>query len=380
MTTEILAMNRNSIAIAVDSAVTINRQKTANGFTKLFPIDNFPMAIMMYGSANFENIPMENLIADFINTTNFDETDNIEKVKSLFLDFLAQNTPKHNFKKDIESRLDIFKKEITEYFARLNDEEIDSEIQYYLGLEIPYFVLKLEEYSQYDHYFKILKKELGLGKWKAFKNYFFHQLCLYSTGIVIMGFGKYDNFPSYMNFDMVVNNDGNIEISNEQSELCYEYNIIVPFAQTDVILGYLDGIRPEFHDFISISHLIFLNDFLDNFLEFIDFENNLSEGSINNVLKKVNDFKSQLITQNHNFLNYLEFGKEYFFNNFLESMSLLSKEEMAKMVKLLVEITSLRFKVSQELNIVGGEINVGVISKLDGFVWIEKEEYFDEKF
>ena len=59
-------------------------------------------------------------------------------------------------------------------------------------------------------------------------------------------------------------------------------------------------------------------------------------------------------------------------------MSLLSKEEMAKMVELLVEITSLRYKVSQELNIVGGEINVGVISKLDGFVWIKKEKYFDE--
>ncbi|WP_407380391.1 hypothetical protein [Methanobrevibacter sp.] len=59
-------------------------------------------------------------------------------------------------------------------------------------------------------------------------------------------------------------------------------------------------------------------------------------------------------------------------------MSLLSKEEMAKMVELLVEITSLRYKVSQELNIVGGEINVGVISKLDGFAWIKKEKYFDE--
>ncbi|WP_407380389.1 hypothetical protein [Methanobrevibacter sp.] len=301
MTTEILAMNRNSIAIAVDSAVTINRQKTANGFTKLFPIDNFPMAIMMYGSANFENIPMENLIADFINTTNFEEVDDVEKVKSLFLDFLAQNTPKHNFKKDIESRLDIFKKEITDYFARLNDEEIDSEIQYYLGLEIPSFVLKLDEYSQYDHYFKSLKEELGLGKWKTFKNYFFHQLCLYSTGIVIVGFGKYDNFPSYMNFDMVVNNDGNIEISNEQSELCYEYNIIVPFAQTDVILGYLDGIRPEFHDLIIKSNPIFLNDFLDEFIEFIDLEDNLAEGNINNVLKKVNEFKSNMVCQNQNF-------------------------------------------------------------------------------
>ena len=48
------------------------------------------------------------------------------------------------------------------------------------------------------------------------------------------------------------------------------------------------------------------------------------------------------------------------------------------MAELLVKITALNYKVSFNLDMVGGEINVAVISKWDGFVWIKKEEYYDK--
>lgn len=57
MACEIIAMNGNCAIIAVDSAVTINMQKTADGFTKLFKLDDdLAMGLMIYGSSNFENI------------------------------------------------------------------------------------------------------------------------------------------------------------------------------------------------------------------------------------------------------------------------------------------------------------------------------------
>lgn len=45
----------------------------------------------------------------------------------------------------------------------------------------------------------------------------------------------------------------------------------------------------------------------------------------------------------------------------------------------LVKITSLRYHASMDFNIVGGEVNVALISKFDGFVLVKKEEYYSRE-
>jgi ATP-dependent protease HslVU (ClpYQ) peptidase subunit len=66
MTSEVIIMNRNAMALAADSAVTMGNIKTYNGVNKLFYISNNPpIGIMIFGSADFENIPMETLIKEF---------------------------------------------------------------------------------------------------------------------------------------------------------------------------------------------------------------------------------------------------------------------------------------------------------------------------
>jgi hypothetical protein len=46
----------------------------------------------------------------------------------------------------------------------------------------------------------------------------------------------------------------------------------------------------------------------------------------------------------------------------------------------MVSITSFRQQISPEEETVGGPIDVAVISKGDGFVWINRKFYFDQKF
>ena len=54
MTSEILILNNNAIAMAADSAVTVGGKKTYNGVNKLFMLSNNPpMGIMIFGSAEF---------------------------------------------------------------------------------------------------------------------------------------------------------------------------------------------------------------------------------------------------------------------------------------------------------------------------------------
>jgi len=47
------------------------------------------------------------------------------------------------------------------------------------------------------------------------------------------------------------------------------------------------------------------------------------------------------------------------------------------MAEALVSLTSLKRRVSMEEESVGGPVDVAVVSKGDGFIWIKRKHYFD---
>ena len=55
----------------------------------------------------------------------------------------------------------------------------------------------------------------------------------------------------------------------------------------------------------------------------------------------------------------------------------LPKDELAYMAESLVNMTAFKRKVTNDSETVGGPIDVAVISKGDGFVWIKRKHYFD---
>lgn len=59
-----------------------------------------------------------------------------------------------------------------------------------------------------------------------------------------------------------------------------------------------------------------------------------------------------------------------------ETIAVLPKDELALVAESLVQVTSFRQRISQEVETVGGPIDVAVISKGDGFVWIKRKHYF----
>lgn len=54
----------------------------------------------------------------------------------------------------------------------------------------------------------------------------------------------------------------------------------------------------------------------------------------------------------------------------------MPKQELATLASSLIEITSLKRKVSRVQETVGGEVDVAVISKSEGFVWTKRKHYF----
>ena len=69
MTAEVVVMNRSAVALAADSAVTIEAGdsiKVHNTANKLFTLSKYwPIGIMFYGSADFMHIPWETIIKEF---------------------------------------------------------------------------------------------------------------------------------------------------------------------------------------------------------------------------------------------------------------------------------------------------------------------------
>jgi hypothetical protein len=58
-------------------------------------------------------------------------------------------------------------------------------------------------------------------------------------------------------------------------------------------------------------------------------------------------------------------------------IGMLSVGELAELAETLVSIESLKERVTRPTESVSGPIDVAVISKSDGFIWIKRKHYFD---
>ena len=66
----------------------------------------------------------------------------------------------------------------------------------------------------------------------------------------------------------------------------------------------------------------------------------------------------------------------------IDSVATLPIEELALLAESMINITFLRRKVALDRNIgtVGGPIDVAIISKGDGFIWLKRKHYFERKY
>ena len=72
-----------------------------------------------------------------------------------------------------------------------------------------------------------------------------------------------------------------------------------------------------------------------------------------------------------------EWRSEKFVTELIEIVSVLPKEELASLAEALVNLTSLRRRMSRQAETVGGPVDVAVISKGDGLIWMKRKHYFE---
>ena len=73
------------------------------------------------------------------------------------------------------------------------------------------------------------------------------------------------------------------------------------------------------------------------------------------------------------------FRRSTFVNGTLNAVSVLPKDELAELAEMaesLISLTSLRRRMSPDAETVGGPVDVAVISKGDGLIWMRRKHYF----
>jgi len=417
MTAVVGILNKEAVALAADSAVTIggsNGRKILNHANKVYRISNrVPIGLMLYNNANLMGTPWEVIIKIFREETQMEVLPSVSDYVELFISFLRKKQFFTN--EDIQNRmLTDFMKRVFEVinqhaFNNLrnnNPHKIDNQLfkhQIELLIDGMHDTL-ISDFESSISDFQDLSKENFLGSIKEIWDHSYQ--AIYSnngfvieesrvdklkdiiyvylrnpqhsskfshfTGLVFAGYGQDEIFPVLIPIQVSFAwNDRLryfIEVENKAIISADMYSAIRPFAQTDVINTILAGIDPLLHNFYHDN----LGSFLQKYNSLI--LNTLGPGSeataeriknidINTVLKQLSEDAASFQRQNY-------------INPLMDAVSTLSKDDLAEMAESLIYLTYLKRRITFAEESVGGPVDVAIISKGDGFIWKKRKHYF----
>jgi hypothetical protein len=416
MTCEVLVMNRLGLVLAADSAITFTSKDDAGvktsfsaGANKIFQLSNHePVGVMIFNNAGLQNIPWEIIIKSFRTYLGENKYDTMAEYAVALHDFIIANkslfpdehkdshlkkliinaliflldVSRSNFPELVDptkvaehaSKWDEYKKvllvlatlELPPYFT---DKQLQqTKVNYSMWLE-----QLIDEHVKNTNDLRHLEaiidsKELANfaieALYKLYSTIFGHSY----TGIVIAGYGKDACFPSYAEVKYFGFID-EVLITENRKDAVIDHNeidsVIEAFAQQAMVETFVNGFSPAVWSVVE-----------DKSKELIQ---KISEELVNNggaTLPTDWDKKVEKIKA--------EFTKDWS-DSVLQEHYLplrriiggLAIEEMSELAETLVMLESLKEKVTSRTQSVGGPIDVAVITKAEGLVWIKRKLFFD---
>ena len=393
MTAEILIMNKNAIALATDSAVTVGNQKTYTGVNKLFMLSNDPpMGIMIYNNADFMNIPLESLIKEFRLRYGC-ELKNVHSFMEYFLDFIKKIALEHrgDFNKYFSKIIENIYSEVKNDFDLFNKLENNPEdILRQIDLSLTDYREKFfnnKRFKKYEYDFERLVERDFDNKSMDFKKIIkeiYQKMYIIReyehSGIIIAGFNDYELFPSFSSYDIYSIFEDDCNFFKERKSITNsELPSILPFAQTDVVEHFLLGMDEGLLNTIVQIFEDTINSYPSDIINLLDNDSKIDADSFHYLESKINKINKDNEKLVQNFMVFLETYNINSLAPIQTSIDALPREELGNMCESLIHLTSLKRKVDEGLETVGGDIDVAIISKGDGFIWAKRKHYFDSK-
>ena len=404
MTAEVAIINPLGIALAADSAVTIQGQgqKVINSNLKLFALSKTaPVAIMLYGNNNFLNeTPWEiifKLYRRFLKDRTFAT---LEEYAEDFLKFLKTRSDVFTLDKQTQW----YKNQLIHFFNLIRNDFIHQTATIPPNEEVRLAILEnhlnviLETYQNYpstlsetldfetlnpstdglvlevcNTFFSDLPLNVGLIN-KFIKiakliltNNFIPSL---ATGIVIAGYGEDEIYPSIVTHEvsgmysdhLIVKKLDNKSVINS-NDIIVPIAGIIPFAQEDIVMSFIKGIHEKVHEKTYSLIQATLNQLA--FHPSVQVDPNI----------EIPQLVNSLLTQLNNSIN--EFTQSEMMDPMINFVRFLPKDELALMAETLINITAFKQKMGSHLETVGGAIDVAIITKGDGLIWVKRKQYFD---
>jgi hypothetical protein len=418
VTAEIAILNRSAVALAADSAVTLGiagQEKIYNSVDKLFQLClNEPVGIMIFGGAEYMGVPIETVIKKFRDSEFSAPKQKLQEYSTAFFAFLETEISvptevgeEHLLVSLSDSFALLYRDAFTSFvMAAQSDGKIDRKrVPQYMAEQISALVAKrvaeLEEKNDcsfinidpehvwfkdlfqkvIDQTMKIELPESTTAQLSRLA-YLLLQKDVYSRGamgLVFAGFGVGELFPKLEAF----HSDGlvNGRVKRQQFRYVDIHRTgdgsgarIEAFAQKEMVERFLDGIDPDYEDYLRSA----MHEALG------DMGKHVSTSFLKTSKKKRQVIEQTIVEAAEKYLAEFEKkAKERKETNFrqkiLDMVNFMPKSDLANMAESLINLTSTKRRVSAESETVGGPIDVAVISKYDGFVWIKRKHYFEKE-
>ncbi|MYL59469.1 hypothetical protein GLW20_18335 [Virgibacillus halodenitrificans] len=408
MTAEVAIMNKLGMALAADSAITSGRdgvQKVYNSANKLFSLSKqHPVGIMVYGAASFMEVPWDIIIKSYREYLGDKKFDNLSYYLENFLDFLRQD---NRFgREDIEHIIvyrtfsDILKRLVRGVEEEVSSLDDTSEITTILTETVK---KQLNDYKQKEDWLKLdyttfqqsfntvvteVREEYIVYKTPGELNALLSELAfevtksdyfsLGSTGIVFCGYGEKEIFPHLLNYRLEGFVNGQLKYKKlKDKEISYTSDkkagtaAILPFAQREMVDSFMYGIEPTMED--TIFGIV--EEVLTNYHEQIKKHLNidLTDEQVKETMRLGNEMYESIQSSVN------EYQQSNYIEPLLGVVRSLPKEELAEMAEALVNLTSFKRRVTRATESVGPPIDVAVITKGDGFIWMKRKNYVNSE-
>jgi len=438
MTAEIAIMNKEAVALAADSAVTTGtvEGKIFNSANKLFPLGrDHSVGMMIYQDAELMGVPLETIIKIYRDRALGKKP--LKTLKSYANNFIRFLNNANNSFNDLFSESEqgkYFDLVVSYYFESTRDRIIDlaskqkttnkrvarkkirAITENTMQAVLNSYTNRLKSDKKYqaiannylpvvERRYKKIIREAGKRIFKELPishtlqktvdriaiasfatNYldpqeFFDGTGNYS-GVVIAGFGEDDRFPSLESYKV-----GGLvgdRLIYSKDRYYYRDNVIgsenkggvnkgriFTFAQEELIQTFLTGIGPSYEKKLVAY---FKQKASALCKSIIDTVGNISDDEKGRLQKRI---QGQINKEKEAYRTYIwDLGFDRRIPIEAVIVPALPKDELALMAETLVSLASFERRVSPGRETVGGPIDVAVISKVDGFIWVKKKSYF----